>query len=265
MENRRYYALVVEYQGSRYCGWQRQNHSLGVQEVLERALSFIADENIVVVCAGRTDAGVHATAQVVSFMTTKWRDAKAWTLGVNSRLPKDVKVVAFHEVDAGFSARFSAIYRRYNYVLYESSYSSALFDPLTSWVRKPLNIELMNEACQYLLGEQDFSSFRAAECQSNSPYRRIDSARFHRYGRFVIFDIKGNAFLHHMVRNIVGSMLEIGLNHRSPDWVKTLLLLKDRRLAAKTAPANGLYLVEVGYPQVVMPEIRRDLMDFLGG
>ncbi|WP_116963396.1 tRNA pseudouridine(38-40) synthase TruA [Fastidiosibacter lacustris] len=244
-----HYALVLEYCGTKYSGWQRQIHSKSVQEVLENALSQIANQKIQVVCAGRTDAGVHATAQVVHFSTTAVRKLQAWVLGTNAHLPNDIKISCAYQVDVNFSARFSALYRRYQYVIYQHKTSSALWYERSTWFNQNLDILGMNEACQYLLGEQDFSVFRSSQCQSLSTNRNIHHAYFTQKNAFIIFDIQGNAFLHHMVRNIVGSMLEVGLSKRTPQWIQTLIAKKDRTLAGQTAPAQGLYLIEVGYPE----------------
>ncbi|WP_192485275.1 MULTISPECIES: tRNA pseudouridine(38-40) synthase TruA [Cysteiniphilum] len=247
----RHYALVLEYAGTNYCGWQRQNHSDSVQERLEKALSIIANEPIEVVCAGRTDTGVHAMAQVINFSTSAIRQEKAWVLGVNAHLPNDINVFAVYEVDERFSARFSALYRRYQYVIYQNKTSSALWHERVTWVNQSLDISKMNAACTYLLGEQDFGSFRSSQCQSVSAKRNIHHAYFIKHGQFIIFDIQGNAFLHHMVRNIVGSMLEVGLGKKSPDWINALIGVKDRTQAGVTAPPQGLYLIEVGYPRAL--------------
>ncbi len=244
-----YYALVLEYHGESYCGWQRQSHSPSVQASLEKALSQIADESIEIICAGRTDTGVHALAQVVHFCTNVKREDKAWLIGVNSLLPKDIKVSKLYHVDKDFSARFSATHRRYQYIIYNNPVSSAVFFKNATWVKEKLNLERMNEACRYLIGEQDFTTFRSSQCQSHTAMRNIHHAYFKRYGEFVIFDIQGNAFLHHMVRNITGSMLKIGMGLYNPDWMQVLMKIKDRTKAAETAPATGLYLVEVGYPE----------------
>jgi len=259
-----YYALVLEYHGESYCGWQRQSHSPSVQFSLEKALSQIANEPIEVTCAGRTDAGVHALAQVVNFQTDVKREDKAWLIGANSLLPKDIKVSKLYHVDKGFSARFSATYRRYQYLIYNHPVSSAVFLKNATWVKEHLDLDKMNEACQNLLGEQDFTTFRSSQCQSHTSMRNIHHAYFKRYGRFVLFDIQGNAFLHHMVRNITGSMLKVGLKLYSPDWIRDIVDLKDRTKAAETAPAVGLYLVEVAYPEGSQVLAAHTLESFLG-
>ncbi|MCF6776051.1 tRNA pseudouridine(38-40) synthase TruA [Thiotrichales bacterium 19X7-9] len=242
-------ACALEYLGKHYHGWQRQSHCLSVQEKIENALSFVADEPIEVICAGRTDQGVHASYQVIHFQTNNKRSNQAWVKGANARLPKDIKLLWANEVIDSFHARFSAKWRTYRYVIYRRATSSAILDDLVTWVKEPLDIQAMKVAMQDLLGEQDFSSFRAAECQSHSSYRNIIDVQLTEIGNFLVFEIKGNAFLHHMVRNIVGTLLEIGLQKRDTSWIKELLLLKDRKCAGKTAPSNGLYLVDVGYDE----------------
>lgn len=240
-------ACAIEYFGKNYHGWQRQKHCLSVQSVLEKALTKIANEPIEILCAGRTDCGVHATNQIIHFETNSLRPLKAWIQGGNALLPKDIKILWAKEVSDHFHARFSAKWRTYRYIIYRRNYSSAILDGLVTWVKEPLNPNAMNQALGDLIGEKDFSSFRAAECQSQSPYRNIISVRLYEVHHFLVFEIKGNAFLHHMVRNIVGTLLEIGLEKKPTDWIKTLLALKDRTKAGKTAPADGLYLVDVGY------------------
>ena len=244
-----YYALVIEYNGRAYCGWQKQLNKSSIQGVLEQALFKIAKESISTICAGRTDKGVHATNQVVSFSTTIKRPLKAWKFGVNAFLPNDIKVIESYNVDKEFNARFSAIYRRYNYIIYQFSSPSALFFGQYTWLPFKLNIDLMNTACQYLLGEQNFSAFRSSQCQSKSTHRNIHHAFFKKNGKCIIFDIQANAFLHHMVRNIIGTLIEIGTGKKSASWIKYLLQQHDRKKAGKTSPAEGLYLVKVGYPQ----------------
>lgn len=248
-------ALGIEYNGAAYNGWQRQSHRPSIQEELEKALSKVADCPIEVFCAGRTDSGVHATGQVVHFdyNSDKPRDISAWLLGVNSLLPNDVSVKWAKEVDADFHARFSAKARRYKYYIYSYPVKRALYNNRALWVNKNLDIEAMNSACKYLLGEQDFSSLRSSQCESKSPNRNVISASVYSVNNevmdseIIIFDVKANAFLHHMVRNIVGCLLEIGLQHKSPKWLKDVILLKDRTKAARTAPPDGLYLVDVVY------------------
>ena len=242
------YLLQIEYFGKNYCGWQKQSHSPSIQQHLEKALSKVANHNIDTICAGRTDTGVHATSQVVNFSSDACRSLDAWQRGANALLPSDIKVINIKEVAETFNSRFSALSRTYNYIIYNSPVSSPIFTAHCLWEKRHLDIKAMNEAAKYLLGEQDFSSFRSSQCQSNTPFRNIKKAQFKKYGKFIIFEIVGNAFLHHMVRNLVGSLLRIGLGLEDPQWLKEILKLKDRTQAAETAKAHGLYLVGVKYP-----------------
>lgn len=241
-------ALGIEYDGSRYHGWQRQREVASVQESLERALSRVANHPVEVFCAGRTDAGVHATGQVVHFETPSVRSDAAWTLGVNANLPADISVRWSTSVSPDFHARFSATARRYRYIIYNQRLRPAILGSGMTHYYHPLQAELMHLAAQSLLGEQDFTSFRAMQCQSRSPWRNIRQIRVWRQAHFVVVDIKANAFLHHMVRNIVGSLLEVGSGSRPVNWIADLLAARDRTLAAATASAEGLYLVAVDYP-----------------
>ncbi|MFK7864072.1 MAG: tRNA pseudouridine(38-40) synthase TruA [Pseudohongiellaceae bacterium] len=246
-------ALRVEYNGCRFSGWQKQRSAniATVQDVLETALSAVANHQIELVCAGRTDSGVHATAQIVHFETTADRGKKAWEQGVNSLLPNSVSVTQALEVDSAFHARFSAVFRRYNYVIQRRPTPSALTDGLVVPLRHELDVRAMNSAADYLLGEQDFSSFRAAGCQSKTANRCVLEAAFSEHGEFLVFSIRANAFLQHMVRNIMGSLLVVGRGDKPPSWIKELIDERDRTKAAATAPPQGLYLVEVGYPNAM--------------
>lgn len=247
-----HYALVLEYSGTKYSGWQKQNHVDSVQSNLEKALSIVANECIEkIVCAGRTDSGVHATAQVVHFSTSAVRKSQSWILGINANLPKDINVYRIYSVNDSFNSRFHAVHRRYQYVIHQSKTKSALWSERAVFINQILDIRRMNSACQYILGEQDFSSFRSSKCQSKSTYRNIHSAKFIKKRNFIIFDIKGDGFLHHMVRNIVGSMIDVGLKKKAPESIKSILHSKDRRKASITSPPEGLYLIEVGYPTVL--------------
>lgn len=241
-------ALGLEYDGRAYYGWQRQREVDSVQQRLEEALSKVADEPVETVCAGRTDAGVHATNQVVHFDVSNQRRAAAWTLGVNSHLPADIAVRWAQEVDDSFSARFSATARRYRYIIANNPLRPGIHSHGVSHYHHPLDVEAMQAATPALLGEHDFSAFRAAQCQSHSAHREVTHLNVHRRGDFIIVDIKANAFLHHMVRNIVGSLIVIGRHQQPPSWLGELLAGKDRTLAAATAKPGGLYLVEVDYP-----------------
>ncbi len=242
------YAAILEYDGSAFAGWQKQGHALGVQAVVEAALSKVADAPVETICAGRTDAGVHATHQLVHFDVVKPRLAKAWVWGSNAHLPDTVAVRWAGQVAAHFNARFSALARRYRYVLRVTPARSGVFSRNLTTVQPPLNVTRMQCAAQHFLGEQDFSSVRAAECSSATPVRNIHRLDVYRHGEFVIVDISANAFLHHMVRNIVGVLLAVGRGERATGWVRELLQARDRRLAPQTAPAAGLYLVGVKYP-----------------
>lgn len=241
-------ALGVEYNGSHYCGWQRQQEVASVQQCLEEALSQIASEPVTLFCAGRTDAGVHATGQVVHFTTRAQRQQGAWTMGVNTSLPPGIAVRWAQIMPDDFHARFSATARRYRYVIYNQRLRPALFYDGVSHFHLPLDEKLMHQAAQHLVGEHDFSSFRAAQCQSNTPWRHVSQVQVQRCGQWVLVDIKANAFVHHMVRNIVGSLLEVGCGHQPVSWIARLLAARDRTLAAATAKAQGLYLVAVEYP-----------------
>ncbi len=248
-------AAAVEYDGSAFCGWQRQSHSPGVQEAVEKALSAVANEPVQLFCAGRTDTGVHSTNQIVHFDTRAERQPRNWLLGTNANLPDSIRIHWVSEVSADFHARFSATARTYRYIIDNRPARPALFHRGLTWFRHPLDEVKMHEAAQCLLGEQDFSSFRAAGCQSNSPNRNVHHARVWRQQELVIFEIKANAFLHHMVRNLAGALIRIGEGRESPDWLGQLLALKDRTRAPATAAAAGLYLVAVDYPaEYAIPE-----------
>ena len=234
-----------------YSGWQKQKspQQETVQQYIETALSKVADRDVVVSCAGRTDAGVHATCQVVHFDTEIDRGDKAWTQGVNSMLPRTIRVVWSRTQEDDFHARFSALSRRYLYLMYSRDTQSAMLHGRASYMRRDLDEESMQLAAQHFLGEQDFTSFRAAGCQSKTSMRNVMHANVYRRGGFLIFDVKANAFLQHMVRNMVGSLLEVGRSEKDPAWIEELLSLQDRSRAAPTALPHGLYLVGVEYPE----------------
>jgi tRNA pseudouridine38-40 synthase len=243
-------ALGVEYDGSGYCGWQMQSHGTRtVQHEVEKALSIVADHPVQVVCAGRTDTGVHATGQVVHFDTQAERKSRAWVMGVNTHLPGDVCIHWAQRVDSAFSARFSATMRSYRYIIQQRPARPALYNHRVTWVHNELDSVAMQQAAQALLGENDFSSFRSSACQSEHAMRFVKSIEVTAEGEFVYIDIQANAFLHHMVRNIVGSLLKVGSGEQPVDWIARLLALKDRTRAGPTAPAAGLYLVAVQYPE----------------
>lgn len=242
-------ALGIEYDGSRYFGWQRQESVESVQQKLEQALSVVANSAVEVFCAGRTDAGVHGTGQVVHFETAVNRPLQSWCFGTNAHLPDDIAVKWAVEVSDDFHARFSATARRYRYIIFNHKLRSAILPKGVTHYHFPLDETRMHEAGQYLLGENDFSSFRAAKCQSKTPWRNIHHLKVFRQGNYVIVDIQANAFVHHMVRNIVGTLLEIGQGKQPVEWAKWVLMQRDREKAAPTAKAEGLYLVEVHYPE----------------
>lgn len=257
------FVLGIEYDGSAYCGWQRQSHSPSVQAELEQALSFVANQPVELICAGRTDTAVHACEQVVHFVTDVERSSRSWLLGANCRLAKDIRILWVHPVQDSFHARFSAIARSYRYIIQNSAVPSALLHNRVSWEHRELNDKLMHEAAQQLVGEHDFDAFRASGCQAKSPVRTIEYLDISRQGEFIYLDIKANAFLHHMVRNIAGSLMWIGQGEQDSGWLEQVLLSKDRRLAAKTAPAAGLYFIQAFYPdEFVLPQVTRKPLYF---
>jgi len=241
-------ALGVEYNGSAYYGWQRQKDVISVQGVLEKALSKIANEPITVQCAGRTDTGVHGTGQVVHFDTTAQRDDRGWSLGINTLLPDDVAIRWVKRVSDDFHARFSASNRRYRYIISNGALRPAILAQGLSHYHQPLDESLMIKAAEAFVGEHDFTSYRALHCQAHSPVREIKHLHIERVGQYIVIDIKANGFLHHMVRNIVGTLIKIGEGNLAVDSPLHIISLKDRALAPPMAKAGGLYLVEVDYP-----------------
>lgn len=242
------FALGLEYDGTAYAGWQHQGHARTVQQVVQEALSRVADEPIEVVAAGRTDAGVHATLQVVHFDTVAERRERSWLLGANSNLPADVGAQWLRPVPDGFSARFSARSRSYRYFIVNRPHRPALVHGRATWIHAPLDAAAMHDAAQALVGEHDFASFRASSCEARSSVRRLERITVMRRDDVIVLDVTANSFLHHMVRNIVGSLLEVGRGERDARWFGSLLTTRDRRAAGITAPAGGLYLVDVEYP-----------------
>ena len=242
------FALGVEYDGSDFSGWESQPGQRTVQSALESALSSVADSPIEIVCAGRTDAGVHAVAQVVHFDSDARRAPHEWVLGANSNLSDDVSVRWASPVVQNFHARYSARCRYYRYVIQNRRVRPALLRRRAAWERGALDITPMRSAGEHLLGEHDFSSFRAAGCQAASPVRTVVSLDVYRRDELVIIDIAANAFLQHMVRNVAGVLMEIGKGRREPAWAKELLEARDRTRGAATAPPQGLYLTRIDYP-----------------
>lgn len=243
-------ALAVRYDGAAYHGWQYQDNVITVQHCLERALSRVANESVSVVCAGRTDARVHATGQIVHFETDVERSERSWTFGANANMTADISVLWSKVVPDDFHARFSATARTYRYVLYNEQIRPGILKNAVGWHIKPLNEKLMHQAAQYLLGEHDFSSFRGAGCQAKHAVRTIQRLDIVRQGRMIIFEIKANAFLLHMVRNLVGTLIEIGEGKKPVSWVSEVLHAQNRCSAGVTIMPNGLYLVAVDYPKV---------------
>ena len=248
MNELRRWALGVEYDGSAFCGWQWQAQKRSVQATLEKALSVIAQHRVTLMCAGRTDARVHALEQVVHFDSPAPRLASAWLLGGNSHLPADVRITWVKPAAAEFHARYSAIARLYRYVIFNRPVRSALLYNRATWCYLPIDAQLMHSAAQALVGSHDFSSFRAAGCQSKSPYRQLHFIDVRREGEQVIIELAANAFLHHMVRNIAGVLMDIGAGKQPLQWTEHLLTVKDRTQATQTAPPEGLYLAAVFYP-----------------
>jgi len=240
-------ALGIEYDGAGFHGWQSQPHGNTVQDVLERALAEVAGESVRVTCAGRTDAGVHAIGQVAHFDSDVERLDNAWVRGTNAHLPETVAVRWAQSVAGEFHARFAALSRSYRYVLCNQAVRPALNHGRVGWCHRPLDATRMQQAARLLLGEQDFSAFRSAECQAKSPLKTVYQAEVVRRGEIVLFDFRASAFLHHMVRNIVGALVAVGTGTRAPDWVGELITDRDRTLAAPTFSPAGLYFSRVEY------------------
>lgn len=240
-------ALGVEYDGSAFHGWQTQPGGGTVQDAFEAALSRIAGVPVDVVCAGRTDAGVHATGQVVHFDSETDRPLSAWMRGVNTFLPPSIAVRWVQPVKENFHARFSAYGRCYRYVLINRPQRTGVWHGRAGWYHRPLNVDVMQAGARLLLGEHDFSAFRAANCQAKTPVKTVRCANVRRSGDVIVFDFEAGAFLHHMVRNLVGSLVYVGQGKHPPEWMSELLASRDRRLAAPTFSAAGLYLVGVNY------------------
>jgi tRNA pseudouridine38-40 synthase len=240
-------ALGIRYDGHDFEGWQTQPHGKTVQDTLSRSLSKIAGFVPVLFCAGRTDSGVHARQQVVHFDTPYARPLSAWVYGVNNSLPSSICVTGVKQVSEQFHARFCAYSRTYRYYFY-SAKTPDPFKRFMTWVHYPLNLDAMQSAAHGLLGTHDFSAFRASQCQAKTPIKTLACFDLVQEQDFAYFEIRGNAFLHHMVRNLVGSLMEIGLGRKPIDWISEVLISKDRAKAAKTYPSKGLTLWQVDYP-----------------
>lgn len=242
-------ALSVEYDGTRYMGWQRQRHGDTVQERVESALSGVANHPVEVACAGRTDAGVHAVGQVIHFDSDADRSMRAWVLGTNTNLPDDIAIRWAQPVPEAFHARFSARSRRYRYVIDNRWVRPALHQKRVTWHYHRLDESRMHDAGLALVGEHDFSSYRALGCQAKHPVRELYELSVHRSGDYLYLDVHANGFLHHMVRNIAGVLMAIGQGERPVEWAEELLDVRDRTLGGVTAPPHGLYFVTAYYDQ----------------
>jgi tRNA pseudouridine38-40 synthase len=240
--------MAVEYDGSDFFGWQIQKDGRDVQTCVERALSVVANEPVKAVCAGRTDSGVHAVGQVVHFDTTAARGERSWVLGVNSNLPDDVNACWTRVVPDDFHARFSALRRTYRYLILNRRVRSSLLRRRACWIHRPLDATRMQAGAGHLLGEHDFTSFRAANCQANTAVRTLHRLDVARRDDFIWITVTANAFLQHMVRNIVGALLKVGFGEREPEWIGDLLRQRDRTRAGVAAPPEGLYFTLVEYP-----------------
>ena len=247
-------AFGIEYDGSNFAGWQKQGETRTVQRCIETALSRVADEPITAHCAGRTDAGVHALGQVIHIDTQARREARSWVLGANSNLPDDVNVNWAIPMTEQFHARFSATARAYRYVLLNRGPRSAVLRQRAVWEHRPVDTNTMRRAATCLRGQHDFTAFRAQACQANSPVRTINRLDIARRGPLVVLDIEANGFLQHMVRNIAGVLIAVGTGKEPGGWVREVLESRDRTRGGITAPAHGLYLMEVRYaPQFALP------------
>lgn len=251
------FALGIEFCGTRFKGWQTQQAGVrSIQETLEQVLSKIADEPIVLHGAGRTDAGVHATNMIAHFDTNAIRPERGWLMGANSQLPKDIAIQWIQQMDFEFHARFQAQARRYRYIVYHAKQRPALLYGQVTHAYYPLNIEKMMLAAKKFEGTHNFESFRAAACQSNQPIRHVHHCRLSQHGAYLVLDIQANGFLHHMVRNIMGCLLEIGQELYDITHIDTIFAAQDRRMAGITAPAHGLYFVDAHYPaQFQLPQV----------
>lgn len=257
-------ALGVEYFGAAFHGWQSQAGGATVQDALEAALGKIAGVPVATLCAGRTDAGVHATQQVVHFDAPVERPLTAWVRGVNTHLPDAVAVRWALPVGDAFHARFSAYGRRYRYLLLNRPQRPGLWQGRVGWFHLPLDLAAMQDACGRLPGEHDFSAFRAAQCQARSPVKVMRQASVRQCGALFVFDFEASAFLHHMVRNLVGSLVHIGKGAQEPEWIDALLQMRDRKLAAPTFSPAGLYFRGPVYePHWGLPEAGDDFLDGL--
>lgn len=252
------WALGIEFNGLAYRGWQTQQAGVrSVQATLEAALSQVANHPVIVHAAGRTDAGVHACNMVVHFDSTAQRPERGWIMGANSQLPPDIAVRWISAMPLDFHARFKAIARRYRYVIFNHPYRPALLSGQVTHVYNSLNVPAMQAAAAKLVGTHDFTSFRAVACQSNQPVRQVSHCQLIQHGQLLVLDIQANGFLHHMVRNIVGVLIDIGTGEQPIDWIDHLLAAKDRKQASITAPPDGLYFIQAYYPaEFSLPDVQ---------
>jgi tRNA pseudouridine38-40 synthase len=254
-------AIGLEYDGTAFMGWQRQTHpGRTVQACVEAALAKVADHSVELTCAGRTDAGVHASGQVAHFDTHAQRSLRGWLLGVNSNLPEDISAHWVSEVTPDFDARFQARARHYRYTIMNRPTRPALLRKRSAWIYRWLDVEKMQLAARHLLGRHDFSAFRAVECQARSPVRSVHRLDVQRAGEQVILDVVADGFLHHMVRNIVGVLITVGFRKQPPDWALTVLQGRDRRLGGITAPPQGLCFVAALYPSAYAIPVPEDAL-----
>ncbi|WP_298977762.1 tRNA pseudouridine(38-40) synthase TruA [uncultured Psychrobacter sp.] len=242
-------AIAIEFLGTHYYGWQRQKEVLGVQQVLEAAISKVANETVEVVAAGRTDSGVHASNMVAHFVTRAYRPTRNWLRGVNSLLPDDIALRWIQPMPSDFHARFKAIARRYRYITLNQDTRPAILNHQVTHIHQPLDLAAMQKAAADIVGTHDFTSFRAAACQSNQPVRTISHAKLFAHGAFIVFDIQADGFLHHMVRNLMGTLYAIGRHELQPDDLLAILAQKDRTIAPPTAAGDGLYFIKAYYPE----------------
>ena len=242
--------LGVEYNGSQFSGWQRQLNADSVQQCMEDAISKVADTQVVITTAGRTDTGVHATEQIIHFDCVSERQLKSWVKGVNRYLPNSISVLWAKAVEDSFHARSGARSRLYRYVICNRATRPALLDNFVTWEYASLDVQKMQHAARHLQGTHDFSSYRTVHCQAKSPVRTIEDISFSKHNEFIFIDVRANAFLHHMVRNIMGVLMAIGRGEQEEDWSLTVLQKCDRTLGGMTAPAAGLYLVKVQYDEI---------------
>lgn len=243
------YAIAIEYNGGPFCGWQRQKHSGSVQEEIEAALSRVADHPVTVVCAGRTDTGVHALAQIAHFDTDAERPDRAWTFGVNTHLPASVSVHWVKSVPDEFHARFKATERSYRYSILNRNTRPGYLREYVAWVSGELNVERMHSAAQSMVGTHDFSAFRSADCQAPHANRTMHTVQVSQHGELVHIDVRGNAFLHNMIRIMAGSLIRVGLDEKPSQWIQEILVGQDRTVAGMTAPPQGLCFMQAYYPQ----------------